>query len=286
MPIAARLRGMRVGTTLSTRGDPSYANQPGIGRSPESGFVLMLPDLARRTTTLTDSKLPAMPSVETDDEGRARLVAFSGVDGSGKSTQIERLEAELAARGQAFHRVWARGGYTPGFNVLKGLMRRGAGKRVPSAGPSEARDRALGRPWVRRVWLWLAIADLTLLYAVALRWWRVRGRTVICDRYVVDTQLDFALHFPTVNVERMLLWKILKLVAPRPEVHLVMLLPVEESLRRCAEKGEPFTDPVERFEARLEFYKLLGARPGFHAIDARESIGVIADDVARACGLA
>ena len=59
------------------------------------------------------------------------LIVFSGVDGAGKSTQIELLEIELGEQGRSFVRCWARGGYTPLFTFCKRLLRRASGTRLP-----------------------------------------------------------------------------------------------------------------------------------------------------------
>src|SRR5437867_8134663 len=92
--------------------------------------------------------------------GPAWLLTFSGLDGAGKSTQIELLRGRLRARGLETTVVWVRGGYTPFFTRLKSLARRAAGRRLPPSGPGERRSEALGRPWVRRAWLAAALLDL------------------------------------------------------------------------------------------------------------------------------
>src|SRR5437870_7216172 len=118
------------------------------------------------------------------------LIAFSGLDGAGKSTQIELLRERLCARGLDTTVVWVRGGYTPIFSRLKRLARRAGGRHVPPPGPGERRSEALGRPWLRRAWLVAALLDLAWLLAVRVRVLRGRGRIVLCDRYLVDTLID------------------------------------------------------------------------------------------------
>ena len=126
------------------------------------------------------------------------IVVFSGMDGAGKSTQIELLRSHLNANDQDPVVLWSRGGYTPGMNWLKSLLRKGPSKSaLPDAGPSQARTQAFKRPLVRKVWLSLAIMDLLLLYGVWLRWKKIRGQVVICDRFLDDTALDLKLNFPT-----------------------------------------------------------------------------------------
>jgi dTMP kinase len=191
---------------------------------------------------------------------RSLLVTFSGLDGAGKSTQIERVLAELRAQGLNPVYLWTRGGYTPVFSALKTLMRRATrGRMLPQAGPSEERSRALGRPAVRRAWLTLAILDLLWVFGLQVRWWQARGRPVVCDRYLWDTWIDFCLSFPGEDVERWRLWQTLVRLTPRPDAAFLIVLPVDESVRRLQLKREPYPTPPEVLVKRLARYEQLAA---------------------------
>ena len=60
------------------------------------------------------------------------IVVFSGTDGSGKSTQIEMLINEFRNQGFRTKYIWARGGYTPLFSVLKKILRMLTAKKILS----------------------------------------------------------------------------------------------------------------------------------------------------------
>jgi len=108
------------------------------------------------------------------------VIVFSGLDGAGKSTQIELLLEYLRQQGQRPVYLWVRGEYTPVFSAVKAFVRRLSGGRVvPPSGHSTARTQAMGQPWKRRLWLTLALLDLVLVYGVQVRWWRWRGRSVV-----------------------------------------------------------------------------------------------------------
>ena len=219
---------------------------------------------------------------------RAVLVAFSGLDGAGKSTQIELLMEDLRQSGGRPRCLWTRGGYTPLLQSAKGLMRRAAGRSLPPPGRSEAHSQAFSRNRTRRLWLILAMLELLWIYGVQLRWWRLTGRSVVCDRYLWDTLIDFRLNFPQETVERWVLWRLLARCTPRPDAAFLLLIPVEESLRRSQLKGEPFPDPPEVLEARLKEYRLIAASgSSFHAIDGtrprEETAAFVRETIAPVC---
>lgn len=211
--------------------------------------------------------------------GRGLLITFSGLDGAGKSTQIEWLKNDLQQRGYVTRIVWARGGYTPGMEGLKRLARRLLRRKLPPSGHSAQRTQTFSKSWVRRLWLSLAILDLTWLYSVRLRWWKWRGQAVICDRYVWDTLIDFRLNFPHEGVERWWLWRLLMRSVPKPDAAFVILIPVEESLRRSDLKGEPFRDSAEVLNKRLEQYQRLFQDAPWRVLNGCQAKSELANEI-------
>ena len=186
----------------------------------------------------------------------SNFIAFSGLDGAGKSTQIDLLKKYFVTQGKPVLVFWSRGGYTPGFVLLKKLLRFIAGKKLPKAGNSKERDKAISNPKIQRVWLNVALLDLIFYYSIYLRFQKVILRkTIICDRYIYDTYIDFKLTFSNQDFECFFLWKTLNKLALKPSKHYVALITVEESLKRSIIKGEPFPDTEETLINRLSFYK-------------------------------
>ena len=119
------------------------------------------------------------------------LIAISGIDGSGKSTQLELVKQYYENKGKTVLDLWTRGGSTPGINAIKAFSRKLGGKKLPPPGKSKKRDEMMGTVWIQRAWLSLAVLDLMRIYCLSIRWWILRGKVVICDRYLWDTQIDF-----------------------------------------------------------------------------------------------
>lgn len=193
------------------------------------------------------------------------IIAFSGTDGAGKSTQIDALSQAIEGAGYKTAYIWARGGYTPLLRAVKAPVLRVLG-RNPNAetaaaqkfgGYSNRRANLMRRPIISRIWLVVAIIDLALLYGVYVRYLSLRGRIVICDRYTGDTRIDFARNFPDTYNERGLLWRLLTTVAPRPDLHILLTVPVDVSVARSLAKKEPFPDDVSTLRFRLERYQSL-----------------------------
>lgn len=208
------------------------------------------------------------------------LIAFSGLDGAGKSTQIQMLMKVLREEGKKPVYLWTRGGYTTMFNALKSVMRRlSKGRALPPSGRSQERNRAFSKPWVRFLWLQIAVLDLIWLFGIQVRIWTASGKTVVCDRYLWDTLVDFRLNFAQNSVENMLLWKLLVAVTPKPDASFLMMIPVAESLRRSEQKSEPFPDSAEVLEARREQYLSLSKIAGWQVIDCMQPISSIGSQI-------
>jgi len=206
-----------------------------------------------------------------------KLLVFVGLDSSGKSTQIDRLEAALLAEGTPSTRLWSRVGYTPGITALKTAARRVLGKR-PGVRTYPQRASSLGNPWKRRLWVTLSLLDLLVLYGARVRIWLARGRVVICDRYLVDALLDLRINFPQDRVEHWLLWRLLTRVTPTPDLVLLLTIPVELSLGRSATRGRT-QESAEVLERRSLTYRQFSEDERWCELDAARGIQELTQDV-------
>jgi thymidylate kinase len=149
---------------------------------------------------------------------RPILVSFSGLDGSGKTTQIENLRAVLTERGYRsqllafWDNVVVLSRYREGFVHKVYGSERGIG--APGK-PVERRDKN-----VRRWYLSLARHALYFLDAVHLRWVIARARrrsgadVIIMDRYIYDEWANLPLR----NSLTRAYIHLVSLLVPRPDV--------------------------------------------------------------------
>jgi len=184
-----------------------------------------------------------------------KIIVFSGLDGSGKSTQINIVETYLQNQDKKVFKFWSRGGYSPGFQKLKDILRFILKKNIPKPGKSKLREKSLKNSIVRNLWLYISIFDLILFYAFILRIKYFLGYNIIFDRYILDTEIDFNLAYPKINFNKWFIWKLLKFLSLKPDHHFVLLISVKESLRRSKLKDEPFPDSEEVLTKRLKCYE-------------------------------
>lgn len=207
------------------------------------------------------------------------LITFSGLDGAGKSTQINLLMQQLRDKGEKPVYIWSRGGYTTLMEQSKALARRLLRRQLPPLGYSEQRTRTMRKGWIRRLWLTLSILDLMRVYGLRVRWLIWRGYAVICDRYLWDTQIDFRMNFGEDKVEQWWLWRWLTYITPSPDAAFLLMIPVEESLRRSEMKGEPYPSTAVELTDRLHQYEDLAQQGYIRILDGRRAVSDLQHEI-------
>lgn len=170
---------------------------------------------------------------------RGRFVVVEGVDGSGKTTQAERLRAWLERAGRAPLHLREPGSTPVGERLRSFLL---AAERAPL----DPRTEAL---------LFFAARNELLRQVVAPA--LAAGRTVLCERFTPST---LAYQGQNEETARFVL-ALDALVVPeacRPDLVLVLDLDPAESLRRAGSRGG-----ADGFEARGAAF-LEAVRGGYH----------------------
>src|SRR6266536_360658 len=153
--------------------------------------------------------------------GSAKVISFSGIDGAGKSTQIEALQAHLKQLGLRYtlYTFW------DNVVVFPGLRERMSLKAFRG-------DKGVGRPdkpITRRdknVTSWYVIAARLLLYLLDAYSLRVAvsgsyysgADFIIFDRYIYDELANLPLHHPPVRLYVSLLLRLI----PTPDVAFIV----------------------------------------------------------------
>lgn len=177
------------------------------------------------------------------------VVSFSGIDGAGKSTQIERLHNSLLQSGLVVLRLafWDNVVFLPqiragvSHKVLRGELGIGAPGK-----PVQRRDKN-ARKW----YLTLARSPFYLLDVLSLRRVVARARrsnsdVVIFDRYIYDQLANVS-----GNLAGSLYARLLLALAPRPDIAYLLDADPEAALARKPEYPLDFLHAYRRAYFRL-----------------------------------
>lgn len=210
---------------------------------------------------------------------RGTLIAFSGMDCAGKSTQIALVADEFARRGVDARVLWYRPGYSAELDAVRRTIRRFRAAALPSPADTAKRAEVFERPGVSTAWVAVASLDMLLQYGVKVRALRSAGVTVLCDRYLLDAWIDLELRFPKQrkHVEPML--HAVSHACPRPDAAVLLTLDEREALVRAARKREPFAEEAELRARRRAAYEQHMARFDVTPVDAGRSIDEVHADV-------
>ena len=220
---------------------------------------------------------------------RGAVVAFSGLDGAGKSTQAESLRATLEVLGHEAVVIWSPLGQSAAlsavanpvkralsrlrFGPFRGIAERSASGSVMAARGDGSGGRAGGA--VRVAWATVvALVNALSLRAAGMRH-LARGRVLIFDRHVLDSIVRLR---ATYGASRRF-WPqlvLLRLVAPRATRAYLLDLDPDASVRR---KDDRWSIDELRLHARL--YREESGRFAVKVLDADRPREELCADIAR-----
>jgi dTMP kinase len=181
------------------------------------------------------------------------VISFSGIDCSGKTTQIELLKKEIESKGKKCEVVWSRGGYTPGMEFIKEkIFNRSKMAKEERIARSE---RTQANSWKRRLLFVAGLIDMWRFYTFSLRYKEHCGKKVICDRYIWDTYIDYTLRYPEYDLNKSFWWRFTQKTMCKPNPSIALFIPAEESMRRSELKDEPFPETIAVRKRRIERYE-------------------------------
>jgi thymidylate kinase/glycosyltransferase involved in cell wall biosynthesis len=208
----------------------------------------------------------------------AAIVQISGVDGAGKSTQVERMLAAVREHERSVAALWCRWDPWLARPAVRLLDRLAAGggegqSGATSGAPRDRRRRLRGRVLdnmlMRRLWLALMIVDYGLVTAARVRRRRREVDVLILDRYWHDVLVDFSAGGSLAHPP----W-LLRRLLPDPDLMLVLDLPVETALERQTEGLDS-----RYFEDRRALYRAVVDRYGAVVVDASVDIDTVANEI-------
>lgn len=207
------------------------------------------------------------------------LIAVSGTDCVGKSTQIEKLVKKIEATGESSRLIWYRPGYSKILDFARKTVRKISPISISNAGRSAARKRAFARSEIRKIWLLMALVDMAFQYGLFLRLAMTNNRFVICDRYIIDAFIDLMLRFPESKYKLSRMKRLYEKILPKPDVNILLVLDREIIVERLAKKNEPFPDDLPTRELRWDAYDQAGEFNNITTIDGGKNINSVSLEI-------
>lgn len=199
------------------------------------------------------------------------MISFSGIDCSGKSTQLEIVKKYYEEKGVKCKVIWSRGGYTPWVEKVKTILRKD--KKYNQEQKDEYRAEFNQNLKKQKLLLWASIADLIRYYGIVYRFIELSGTLILCDRYIWDTYIDFKLKYPKLQFEKWFIWKIMLKTIKKPKHSIIFTIPVEVSMKRSIEKNDPHSEPYEvRMERIHKYEEQIALNRWQYVIDAQVPI--------------
>jgi len=213
------------------------------------------------------------------------LITFSGVDGSGKTTQAGALQSAFHTCHLRTSYVWSRGGSSRWVGLFSRLGRDVArvdtGRDVACYVSNktmedkvQSRRQRFRSPWVRWGWSWLTAIELLLQYTRRVTLPLLRGRVVICDRYIYDALAEWAAYFGEMSIEKRLAARMLRLISPRPGIAYWLDVAPEIAQSRSADGM-----PRDFLAAQSAACRRLASLYGVQRLDSERDWEEISDDV-------
>jgi thymidylate kinase len=187
----------------------------------------------------------------------AALVTFSGLDGSGKTSQAEAVRESLETTSGETVIVWTRLSYNPSLKALAAPIKALLGGRAKTAdnvtGTAGAADpgkelrkksAVVTQGWATAV----AIANAAAQRRVT-RYHLRRGRNVISDRYTLDSRVHLRYRYGERKRFRVQAW-IISAVSPTPTLSYLVEVPPEVAYERKAEQYD-----LEQLQRQARLYR-------------------------------
>ncbi len=192
-------------------------------------------------------------------------MAFSGVDGSGKSTQIGLLQESFRNSGTRFVTIRCRWRPLLSFPLLVLLRRLGYARVHVKGGVYIVQTGIPRTSHLNSLWCLVTQIDNLIKATPKVLIPMLLGATVISDRYVLDMLVDGIAGMNEDATRLRLGFKLLRLL-PRPGRSFLIMVKADVAFKRKQDLPS-----LSDYTQRLALYEQLGQRMGAVFLDGRET---------------
>jgi len=205
-----------------------------------------------------------------------KIIAICGIDGSGKTTQIELLERYLGQRGFRVKRVWFRwtAFLSYPFLALCRLLGYTKWKTTSRSNVRYAERRFYMNRALARLWPWLFTLD-TLIYSILqIKARRILGYTILCDRFIPDIIVDLICETGDYQLPKRLAGRLLLSLIPKDSKLIV--IDVAESIAYDRKHDIP---SINYLKERRKLYLTLAKTLSMPVIDGEKETNKVHEDI-------
>ncbi len=204
---------------------------------------------------------------------RGTLISISGVDGSGKTTQIDLLEKRLNNRNARPIKIWSRWRPISSLPLLAMMRRLGYSKTHATSSIGFVETRLSNAGVISSLWCFLTQLDNLMKTGVKVGAPLILGRTVVCDRYTLDLIVEGMADLHDPPTRRRLGYRLLSLL-PRPDA--AFLIEIDP---KVAYKRKPDMPTVSHFVERAKLYHEMADRLRVQRIDGALPLETVNDEI-------
>ena len=191
------------------------------------------------------------------------VVCLSGPDGVGKTTQARALMKQLDSQGMTPRYQWLRFSHFFALPFLGYMRIIGINRKIMTKDGRCTRHVDLsGAEWLRLSFFVAVTIDMLIGSILKIRIPVALGRTVVCDRFIVDTLVDAAIAAGDETFHESPIGSILMRLIPPRTVTFVLTDTPEVLLSR-----RPEIPSLEDIELRLKLYSTIATSSGMPLLD-------------------